>query len=196
MINAEPAVEYALEHPEQTATLLAALAGTATNYRATGKLPIGRLPWRALKHAWGEWADRAFGRTRPRGVPGLVVGADLETLERELRAVYFESADDVSFEYEAERLNLRRPNGTRARPVTGEPTPMELHPRAFELADGRVLVIAHDEASRSEAPGAHLRGTLLSWERGREDLAAVLDDRAIDFERVESERAAGLEVVP
>lgn len=189
---------FLVERPELLATLLtatASLAGSLVHYRLTGRLPIGRLPYRALQDVWGELADQYFGTTRPKGVPGVIVDADVPELEADLRAACFESADDYAYEYEAERLNMRRPNGTRRHPETGEPVPMELHPRVFETDGGGLLVIAHDEASRAEAWGAHLKEMLLSWERGRDQFQTVLDERGLDYETIESERAANVEVV-
>lgn len=192
----EQLLERALANPEAAAAIVTGVVAGAGHYRRTGRLPIGRLPLRALRGAWGELAERYFGRDRPTGVPGLLVDTNADALEYALRNRHFESADDVSFEYAGELGNYRRPNGARSHPDTGEPVPMELHPRTFETADGRLLVLTHDEASRAEAWGAHLDGSLLSWERGVDAMAAVLDDvEGVTYERIESERAAGADVV-
>jgi len=190
-------LEYAVANPEQAGTVITALLATTMHYARTGRVPLGRLPWRAAQDAWGELADEYFGRDRPRGVPGLVADttvADLDTTLRE--ASFFEGADDRSFEYEDEALNLRRPSGLRTHPETGERVPMELHVRAFKTEAGDLLLLSHDEASRSESWGAHIRGRLLSWTRGQDKMAGVLDDVGIDYHRVESERDAGITVEP
>lgn len=190
-------VDYAAQNPEQVATALGGLAAAAGHYGRTGRVPIGRLPFRAAQDAWGELADQYFGKSRPRGIPALVVNISVDDLDTTLRQQsHFEGADDRSYEYEGEVLNLRRPSGLRTHPDTGEAVPMELHVRAFQTEAGDLLLLPHDEASRSEAWGAHYRGRLLSWDRGRDELASVLDDLDIDYDTIESERAAGITVVP
>lgn len=186
---------WILAHPEQTAALVLGFAGTATHYTRTGTLPIGRLPYRALRQTFRELGDQYFGRKRPRGVPGLVIETSADQLEHTLRSDHFESVDLYSYEYDGEVLNLRSPNGERPHPVIGQPVPMELHVRAFETADGSLFTLAHDEASRFEAWGDHVREALLSWERGRDGLQDVLDEASIDYEAVPSERQAGVEIV-
>lgn len=190
-------LEYAIANPEQAGTVIAALVATTTHYSRTGRVPLGRLPWRAAQDAWGELADQYFGRDRPRGVPGLVADTTVDDLDTMLREEsFFEGADDRSFEYEDEALNLRRPNGLRTHPETGDRVPMELHVRAFKTEAGDLLLLPHDEASRSESWGAHIRSRLLSWTRGQDKMAAVLDDVGIDYDRVESERDADISVIP
>jgi len=190
-------VEYAVNHPEQAATAIGGLAAAAGHYGKTGRVPLGRLPFRAAQDAWGELADQWFGKSRPRGIPALVADISVDDLDTTLREQsHFEGADDQSYEYEGEVLNLRRPGGLRTHPDTGEAVPMELHVRAFQTEAGDLLLLPHDEASRSEAWGAHYRGRLLSWSRGRGEMASVLDDLGIDYDTIESERAAGITVVP
>ena len=192
-------LDWALAHPELAmtiATMLGGVLGAGQHYQRTGRVPLGRLPWRAAQQAWGELADHYFGRTRPRGIPGLLVDATPSELEATLRGVHFEDVDDASFEYEDEALGLRRPEGTHPHPETGAAVPMELHPRVFRTATDRSLVITHIEASRMEAWGLHLDGTLLSWERGRGILEVVLDDMNLEYEEIESERTADVDVRP
>jgi hypothetical protein len=187
---------YATKNPEQTVTIATALGGVLTHYNRTGRVPLGRLPWRVLQQSWGDLADQYFGRTRPKGVPGLLASTTLEHLEAELRqTAHFESADDASFEYDGEVLNLRRPGGLWPHPEHGDRVPMELHLRVFPTdVDGEYLVLPHHEASRVEAWGAHIRGEVLSWRRGQSRTASILQELDIEHSTIESERAADVTV--
>ena len=191
----DPLLEYAVQHPEQVATLAAGLAATVGHYSKTGRLPLGRLPWRAARGIVRDLRERYFGKPRPKGVPGLVVDTDADTLEARLREHCFEGAL-ASYDYEGEVLNLRQPAGVKPHPKTGADVPMELHPRGFETADGQLLVIAHLEASRYEATDEHLEEGLLSWDTGQGVLAALLHNETdLDYEKIASERDAEIEVV-
>jgi hypothetical protein len=192
----EPIIQYAVEHPEQVAGAATAVGASAFHYTRTGSLPLGRLPWRTVRDIVGELGDQYFGRSRPAGVPAILVDADIEAVETALRDVHFEGADLISYEYAGEVLNLRRPAGTKRHPDTGREIPMELHVRAFQTQSRGHLLLAHYEASRYEAQGIHLRETMLSWETGQGMLASTLhNETGLDHEKVASERDAGVEVV-
>lgn len=195
MIDPTPAIEFVATNPGKVSGAIVAIGGALAHWRSTGKVPVGRLPWRTARQALRELGDQYFGKARPSGVPGLLVDAKPADLEGPLREAHFESTDLYSNEHEGEVLGLRRPSGLRPHPETGAETPMELHPRVFETADGRSWIIAHDEASRLEAWKAHVTGALLSWERGQDRMAGVLDEAGIDYGLAESEQAAGVEVV-
>jgi len=190
-----PLVEYAARHPTQVGAIVTALAGAATHYSKTGTLPIGRLPLRHLHDAARELGDQYFGRARPTGVPGIVVDAPPDAIEQALRERHYEGVDTYSYEYASEALTLRRPSDTRTHPKTGAAIPMETHPRGFRLEDGRTLIICHDEASRFEAPRAHVDEAILSWERGRDIVAEDIEAAQLSHTRIESERAAEVTVV-
>jgi len=186
-------IEYAASNPEQTATAVTGLTGALAHWRKTGKLPIGRLPYRALRKTLKDLRHRYYRKPRPRGVPALLVDADPPSVGHTLRGQYFEYPP-TSFKYDAEAVNLRRPAGTKPGPTTGEPVPMELHARGFETTDGRTLLVTHLEASRYEAQGRHLDGTLTSYSEGREQLRRVLSDANLSPTTIESERSAEIEV--
>lgn len=188
-------VQYATENPEQTATAVAVILGALFNYRQTGNLPVGRLPWQYARRLVGDLGDKYFGVTRPRGVPGIVVDATPEEVQRGLRGRHYESTDLYSYEYEDEAWGLRRPSGLRPHPTTGQPTPMETHPRGFRTDDDRTLVTSHDEASRFERTGDHLAESMLSWERGRDIVSDDLSALSLSYESVDSEAAADVTVV-
>jgi hypothetical protein len=192
MITDPTVVEYALNHPEQVAAAVSAL-GAAFHYSRTGQLPIGRLPWRAVRKSLRTLRDQYFEKPRPRGVPALAVDASLDELEAALREHHFEYPP-ASYDYAGEDLNLRRPAGTVPHPETGATLPVETHVRAFETDVDRLLCICHYEASRYEAPGPHLDGTVYSWTQGRKHLASVLDDANLAYDLLDSERSSGVDV--
>lgn len=190
-------LEYSVQHPEQVVALATGIGAAAEHYRRTGRIPIGRLPYRALRRTLRQLGDQYARTARPRDVPGLVVETDVDQLESALReTAHFEGAGLYSYAYGDEVLNLRRPEGSLADPETGETVPMELHVRAFATEDGRLWVLAHHEASRYEAWGPHLRESVLSWQRGQRLTAAILRDLAIVHGEHRSESAAGVEIVP
>src|SRR6056297_2003847 len=190
----QPVLEYAINHPEQAAAIATGTVGAVAHYTKTGRIPLGRLPFRAGRDILQEVRAEYFGRPRPRGVPALVVDAKPADVEDALRDHHFEDTD-FDYQYAGEQWSLRRPEGEKPHPETGTPTPLELHPRGFETADGRTLVVAHLEASRYEAPGDHIRETLMSWDGGRGRMATVLrNDTDLEFEKIASERQAGIDV--
>lgn len=186
----DPVTQYIVEHPEQSASIAAAFLATLFHYVKTGKLPIGRLPWKAAREILGELRREYFGKARKRGVPGQLVEAKPETVNNKLRDKHFEGVD-FSYEYTKQAWDLRRPAGVATHPDTGEDIPMELHVRAFETDLGNTMLLSHYEASRYEAPGEHLTPGLYSWSDGQAMMAGVLPDS----ERIESEKDAGLTIV-
>jgi hypothetical protein len=48
-------LEYAVSHPEQLGALLTGLAGSLVHYRRTGRVPIGRLPYRAARQVFRDY---------------------------------------------------------------------------------------------------------------------------------------------
>jgi hypothetical protein len=192
----QSAVAYATQHPETSAALAAGLVTAVAHYRRTGRLPLGRLPLRELQQTWRRITDRYTRRSRPRGVPGVLVDAPPAEVATQLRAHHFEDIDTGSYEYEDEAWSFRRPEGLGEHPTSGADLPVELHPRGFRTDGGRTLVLAHMEASRLEAWQAHIAGTLLSWDRGRDRISKVLHDAGYSPTPVRSERGADVEVVP
>lgn len=190
-----PVASFVMEHPREVIALIVAIGGGGFHYRKTGRLPRGKLILDALKDIWGELADQYGSVERPKGVPALLVTGGHDELEQLARANFFESVDDYSYEYEGEVLNLRRGNGIFTHPRTGEQIPMELHFRTFGIdAEGKVLVLAHHEASRYEDWGDHYAETVMSWDRGQQMMAELLEEFDIPVEQIESERAADIVV--
>ncbi|AFH22648.1 hypothetical protein OSG_eHP31_00180 [environmental Halophage eHP-31] len=185
--------EFVTNHPEQVAGLLAGLVAAAVHTVKTGTLPLGRLPWRAIRHVIRDLREQYFGKPRPRGVPGLIVDVEPAALEGPLRERYFEGAP-ASYDYSGEDLNLRRPASEHPHPDDARQIAMELHVRAFKTADGGSLVLTQFEPSRYEEPGPHLR-LPSRWRDGRELIEPAFEDAGLSVQRVESEQGAGVDVV-
>ena len=193
----EQALQYAVERPEQAATVVGAVIATLFNYRKTGKFPIGRLPYKAIRAAIREYRERYFGTSRPKGAPAVLIkDADHEAIESILRPRHYESGAMSSYHYADEVLNFRRPRGTMTDPESGESIAMETHVRTFDTALGDVLALSHDEPNRYEETAEHLDEELFSWQRGRDALIEDLEATGVSYELIESERADEIDVVP
>jgi len=190
----DKAIQVVATNPEPFAALGAGLLGAAGHYRKTGNLPLGRVPFRAIRDVFGELREEWFGRPRPKGVPAIYTKVDPEMVDAALRDAHFEDTD-FSYDYSGQVYDRRRPSGVMQHPEDGREVPTELHVRAFNTADGGTLLLAHDEANRYEAPGAHLREMVFSWQRGRGMLADVLLADSVEHRTIASERAAEIEVV-
>ncbi|MDY6780217.1 MAG: hypothetical protein SV760_06690 [Halobacteria archaeon] len=189
-------VRYVVSHPKQVAAIVVAVAGAVASYAKTGRVPIGRLPYRYLRRLLRDVGNTYFGKPRPTGVPAVVVDAPPDEVESAVRDRHYESGDLFSYEYAGEVWNLRRPEDPARNPETGAMTPMENHARAFRTADDRTLVLDHYEANRFEATEEHLdeRG-LFSWSKGRDILAEDLEAEQLSYETIASEADAKIEVV-
>lgn len=187
-------IQFVASNPEPLAALGTGLLGAAAHYRKPGKLPVGRLPFRALRDAVGELREEWFGKPRPKGVPAVYTPLSPAAVDETLRTAHFEDTD-FSYDYAGQVYDRRRPSGIMTHPDDGRDVPMELHVRAFETGSGGTLLLAHDEASRYEAPGVHLSETLFSWQRGRGMLVDVLSETSVNHQQIASERAAEIEVV-
>jgi len=172
--------------------ILSGLIGALIHFRKTGRLPLGRLPFRALRRGWHELSSNYFTSPRPTGVTALLMQGDLTEIEKKLRNDHFESGDMYSFEYDGEVLNMRRASDFIER--DGEIIALELHLRLFETENNGYLCLAHDEASRLEEWGAHIRETDFSWDRGTDLMETACDDAHILYTRIESEDAVGVKV--
>lgn len=184
-----PFLTFLENTPEVVVALLGGMIAVAIHYRKTGRFPLGRLPWKSIKLSAHFITTEYFSRPRPKEVPALVVTARKEEVEGVLRAKNYESGDLYSFEYQDEVLNFRRPEGLYG----DDEIASEVHARGFLTNDGRVLVLAHHEASRYEEWKNHIRGGMLSWERGREIVTGDLSE--FDVEKVESEEAGNITIV-
>lgn len=185
---------YVASHPEKSSAIVVALVGAVGSYAKTGRIPIGRLPYRHLRRMLRDFGDTYFGKPRPKGVPAIVVDAPPADAEAAIRSRNYESGDLYSYEYSGEVWNLRRPEDPMRNPETGAMTPMEVHARGFRTADDRTLVLTHLEANRFEATSEHLDEGLFSWERGRDIVTDDLEAAQQSYDVIESEAAADIQV--
>lgn len=187
--------EYAISHPEQTAGFVLGFGGVGVNYAKTGKFPIGRLPYKHLREMLRDVGDRYFARARVRGVPIIVADADPQTVKRTLHEQHYESGDLVSYEYEDELYNLRRPEGYDTDPKHGGEVLMENHTRLFETTGGNTLILTHYEANRYSETTEHLADQGLSWGDGRDIVTDDLDAADIPYTEYANEANADVTVV-
>jgi len=108
----------------------------------------------------------------------VVTDLSVEELEAQLRQeAFFEEAEEYTYKYEGEILNLRRPAGVE------DGYQMVLHVRGFEHPDG-VELLAHYEISRFNHPQEHLDGTIFRWDEGQLRMETVLQSYMIDYKRL------------
>jgi len=191
----EQLVQYVTENPRVVGGLVVGVVATAFNYWKTGNLPIGRLPFRYFRRMLRDFGNRYFGKPRPRGVPGIVVDAGPDELDKAFRPRHYEPAGLFSYQYDGEVLNLRRPDDFDPDPVTGEPVAMENHIRGFALDSGKTFLLAHYEANRFSETSDHFDAENFSWDTGAATTATDLDELGLEYERVDSEAASGVTVV-
>jgi len=188
-------VEYAVQNPELVGGLLAGGFGVGTHYKRTGRIPLGRLPYKHFRELLRDFGNQYFATSRPRGVPVIVAKTDPTSLQRLLRNRHYESGDLVSYEYSDEKYNLRRPDGYATDPVHGGDVRMENHIRIFETDDGNSLCLAHYEPNRFSETTEHLKEQGMSWSDGRDQTEGDLQALDIEYETYESETDSDVTVV-
>ena len=102
----------------------------------------------------------------------------------ELREVlgerHFTNAWELSYQYEGEDLNMRRPLYKH-----DEYNWYQLHVRGFETEDGYVEVHAHIELEPTEHPYEHISETNFNTEDGKRRLQSVLDGAGITYTAID-----------
>ena len=192
---AESAFSYVTANPEQSIGLVVGLFGVGFNYSKTGKFPIGRIPYRHAREMIRDLGDKYFRVSRPRGIPVVVAHAPPKKVKRALENRHYESADLVSYEYDGETFNVRRPEGHDVDPEHGGDVLMENHVRGFECDDGDTLLLTHYEANRYLETKEHLADQGLTWTGGRDRVIADLEMTEIEYTEYENEANADLTVV-
>jgi len=154
------------------------LVAAARHYRRTGRLPLTRLPWRALRRAFYAARRELFTNGRPSHLVALDV--PLETARTRFAENGYVPEWPLSYHYHGEDANLCRyyHDATRDYPHR------QLHVRLF-VEDGTTQVYAHEEPSALLHPKAHLSDSDMSgatewaaqaW-RDAESDAGALDPR-------------------
>ena len=134
-------------------TLLAGTGGAARHYRKTGRVPLATLPWRAFRRLAFAFRRRYFTVKRPRKRGTIIESQGLEAIRTRLGKESFTSGWPLSYRYKGEDLNARRYFLDPSRELPHR----QLHVRGFELSDGSVELIAHEEPDPVRHPRAHLK---------------------------------------
>ena len=117
------------------------------------------IPYRPLTAVIRAIRLRFYTFPWPDEAPSIIIEDDAEGLEEVLRNWYGFEGMLLSYRYEDEVLNLRRPAGEGT-----QDRQQELHVRARPAPDDNGLeVIAHREASRYEHKRAHIDEVDLRW---------------------------------
>lgn len=147
--------------------VLVGLVTTARHYRRTGRLPLARLPLRAIRSfaytARAEWFKN--GRPPTTAATGLA----LASFRSALAANGYEPKWPLSFHYYGEDANLR----AYYYDPTREYPHRQIHVRGFDAGDGDVAEYAHDEPSALAHPVAHIRSE--DMDDVTAEVAAALD---------------------
>lgn len=129
------------------------LAGTAVQYRRTGRIPLAGLPWRALRRTLYAVRRRWFTVPRPDTTQITVTETSLDDIHDRLAAASFNPGWPLSYHYYGEDLNTRRYYYDPTRPYPHR----QLHIRGFETTDDTVELVAHEEPAPEHHPRAHLK---------------------------------------
>lgn len=131
-----------------------------------------KAPWNAFLKLADYIGKKYFTVGWPEEVPTLNISILRDDLEEILRFHHFEGTE-MTYTYEGEVLNLRRPelhddNGDQ----------FEVHARARNKHEGPFLdVIMHIEYSRYEHPEEHIAEDYLRW-LSEEEIRQVIEDGA------------------
>lgn len=119
---------------------------------------IKKLPYNRIR-AWKEAIKMGIGeRPWPEHAPSIHVDKTPQDLEAELRGAHYEGLY-LSYDYQGQVLELRRPEG-----VDADYKQLEVHPRARNHPDKNGLeLIAHIERSRYEHKSDHINEEGFRW---------------------------------
>lgn len=187
--------EYVVSNPEQSLGLFVGLSGGVFHYQKTGKLPLGRLPYKHIRELLREFGDRHFKTSRPRGVRLIKTDIEPSTLNTKLRDRHYESGDLVSYQYDGEVYNLRRAGGYDTDTKSGKRVEMENHIRIFETEDGGSMLLSHYEPHRFSETSRHLKEHGMSWSDGIKRTKEDLNALQIEYTEYESESTSDVTVV-
>jgi len=124
---------------------------------------IRSLPLRELVRLHRAIRRSLFTVPWPSGAPSIVIDHSPTEVDSVLRSDYhFESGVTLSYRYEDEVLNLRRPEGTRA--IRGGQVQIQAHVRGRVHEHGWEY-IAHLEPDPDEHPRLHINEVGFHWDR-------------------------------
>lgn len=141
-------------------------------------MAVRSIPWRTLMEGL-RWVRNNFYKIDRPGAAGLLVpDLTVEELDTRLREDgCWEEAEEYTFKYDGEILNLRRPAGLM------EGNQMAIHLRVFEHERG-LEILCHYEASRFNHPRLHLDEYGFSRRKGRQMLMEDLEKLGIGYENL------------
>ena len=137
---------------------------------------ITNLPYKRIKWLIGRIRSRYFSVSWPSHVdPIIVKGMDCSELETLLRANYGFEETYLSYKYNGECFNLRKPDGK------DDGKQMELHVRARKV-DNVIEILCHRESSRYEAKTSHIEEKYLSWSDGQRAIIDILESEGVEYD--------------
>jgi len=131
--------------------------------------------WRYIRRTFNAIRLSLFSKDpRPSQVS---VDASIEEVRAALGRRHFTNAWELSYHYNGEDLNMRRPEY-----VDDDYNWYQLHIRGFERDDGGVDLHAHFELEPTAHPYGHIEGTNFNISRGAEMLVDILDEEGFEYE--------------
>ena len=132
-------------------TLLLTIAvGVYRTWNETGAVGFTDLPWKLIRKT--ILTIRRMYFTHPKPEDTLELQLSVSRFQEVLIEDHFEDGWYVSYHYEGEDINLRRPQGKNS---AGN---RQRHIRVWDNGDGGVEFEAHDEMSPIQNPKEHLLG--------------------------------------
>jgi hypothetical protein len=111
----------------------------------------------------------------------LKVDADVDHVRKTLGKAYFTNSWELSYHYEGEILNMRRPVY-----IVDDYGWYQVHVRGF-MDDDDFYLHAHLELEPTEYPDQHIEEVNYNESAGVDVIASILDDAGISYERVQDE---------
>lgn len=130
--------------------------------------------WRFARRLFQR--SREFFFTKQPSDTQLLVDADIDKLRRSLGRSHFTNSWELSYNYEGEDMNMRRPEY-----VEDGYGWYQLHLRGYDRPGG-VAVSVHFELEPTAYPGKHLDLVNVSIEEGVERLTPILDELGYEYE--------------
>lgn len=125
---------------------------------------VRRIPLRELVRIHRALRRSFFSIDWPKGAPGVYSDVSPAQVEGRLRRDHhFESGVTLSYRYEGERLNVRRPEGVMT--LQGKTVQLQLHIRGRKVDDMVWEYAGHIEPDPDEHPRLHIEEVGFRWDR-------------------------------
>lgn len=159
--------------PLALTALVAGLAAYRYGPRALHRLSPAQ--WRLIRRALDRLRQSVWSVPKP-AQPDLVVDAPLADVRVALGKASFTNAWEMSYAYEGEDLNMRRPVYVADH---GRPWQQD-HVRGWDQGDGTTALDVHRELEPTEYPAAHLDDQHMRTEPARGAVIGVLEAAGYD----------------